>query len=81
MGDAGSEPATQNGVIRLAATHHAVAVAAQYVEYQGRRWYIGHVGDVKGGLFRVEVGCTEAGISGNHTNLLDLHGNQIPYSE
>jgi hypothetical protein len=81
MGDAGSEPADQNGVIRLAATHHAAAVAAQSVEYQGRRWYIGHVGDVKGGLFRVEIARNEARVGGNHTNLIDLHGNQIPFSE
>jgi hypothetical protein len=81
VGVVGSGPATESGVIRLAETYHAVAVTAQHLEYQGRRWYVGHVGDVKGGLFRVEVSRGESGIDGRHTNLIDLHGNQIPYAD
>lgn len=81
VGVVGSGPATESGVIRLAETYHSVAVTSQYLEYQGRRWYIGSVGDVKGGLFRVEVSRTEAGVDGRHTNLIDLHGNQIPYAD
>jgi hypothetical protein len=81
VGVVGSGPATESGVVRLAETYHAVAITAQHLEYQGRRWYVGHVGDPKGGLFRVEVSRGEAGINGRHTNLIDLHGNQIPYAD
>jgi hypothetical protein len=80
VGAVGSGPATESGVIRLAETYYNVAVTAQYVEYRGRRWHVGSVGDVNGGLFRMEISRTEAGVNGRHTNLIDISGQQAVWS-
>lgn len=71
--DAG--PVEHDGVIRLAAAHHAAAVASHTVTVRGRTWDILTVGNIYAGTFRVEISRVDE----THPNLFDLNQEQAEW--
>lgn len=77
VGGLGDGPADRRGVLRLAATHRAAALASLTASVRGQTWHVLAVGEVFGDSFRVELGGDEE----VKTNLFDLSGQQAVWHE
>ena len=67
-----SGPAERDGLLRLAATHHAAAKASLTATIRGETWDILTVGEVYAGAFRVEIGRVDE----DHSNQFGLDQKQ-----
>ena len=72
--DGGSGERT--GVLRLASTHHANAVASHTCLVRGVEFDVLSVGKIFAGRFRVEIGKQDQ----DHPNITDINGTQAVWS-
>ncbi len=71
-----SGPAERTGVLRLAATHHANAVATHTCIVRNETWDVLSVGDVFSDSFRVQISRRDQ----DHPNIFDINDNQAVWS-
>jgi|GEM_PF-2930470 len=76
---AGDGPMPRTGVLRLEESRRALALQSMTAVVRGIDFQIVSVGEVFGGMFRVEI--TTRNDQNSHTNMFDLHGRQIPWSD